>query len=491
MTGKIRQRVRTIYTNDGECDDMNTFLHLLLYANDLEIEGIVYSSSCFHFEGEPERGISPKRWARPEWMLDHLVAYEAVYPNLVAVDPAYPSPDRLRSLVAIGNVKNVGEMDEVTAGSELIRRVLLSDKPGKIYIQIGGGTNTVARALKSIEETYRGTPEWEHVRRTVCSRTVLVMILAQDDTYKDYISRVWPEIETVFCSAIAPLAFVWGDRFDPPEALRTFRGNWMQEHLLSRGPLMARYHTWGDGHHYDGEEETSQFGENRKLMTGAWWGKILHAKYDMISEGDSPAFLYLLDRGLRSLDNPAYGGLGGRYEWQEGNTFYPAARFFGSAQDRNGDGIEEKSYAMSRWIADWMNDFAGRAAWSAGLSRNHRPEVTAVGGADKTAGPGQVLRIGIRASDPDGDALQLNAFVYDEAGTYSGKERGKNRTALHMEEDAASGILSVFVPEDAGTGDTIHVIVRCRDSARGEHPEYMTDYERIIITVTEGREEKS
>ena len=43
-----KYRARAIFTNDAECDDMNSFLHLLLYANDIDIEGLVLSSSIFH-----------------------------------------------------------------------------------------------------------------------------------------------------------------------------------------------------------------------------------------------------------------------------------------------------------------------------------------------------------------------------------------------------------------------------------------------------------
>ena len=34
-------RPRTIVTTDGEVDDMDSFVRILLYANDLQIEGIV------------------------------------------------------------------------------------------------------------------------------------------------------------------------------------------------------------------------------------------------------------------------------------------------------------------------------------------------------------------------------------------------------------------------------------------------------------------
>ena len=116
-----KSKARAIFTNDAECDDMNSMLHMLLYANDIDIEGIVLSSSIFHYAGDPERGIEPKRWAGGDWMWEYLDAYEQVWPNLVKHDPAYPSAEALRSVTCIGNVKTTGDMDEDTDGSELIR----------------------------------------------------------------------------------------------------------------------------------------------------------------------------------------------------------------------------------------------------------------------------------------------------------------------------------------------------------------------------------
>ena len=42
-----------------------------------------------------------------------------------------------------------------TAGSDLIKDVLLDNDPSPVYLQIWGGTNTVARTLKSIEDQSR------------------------------------------------------------------------------------------------------------------------------------------------------------------------------------------------------------------------------------------------------------------------------------------------------------------------------------------------
>ena len=38
-------RPRTIVTTDGEVDDQDSFIRLLLYSNEFSIEGLVYSSS--------------------------------------------------------------------------------------------------------------------------------------------------------------------------------------------------------------------------------------------------------------------------------------------------------------------------------------------------------------------------------------------------------------------------------------------------------------
>jgi Protein of unknown function (DUF1593) len=38
-------KTRTIITTDGEIDDVDSFIRMLLYANEFSIEGLVYSSS--------------------------------------------------------------------------------------------------------------------------------------------------------------------------------------------------------------------------------------------------------------------------------------------------------------------------------------------------------------------------------------------------------------------------------------------------------------
>src|SRR5690242_16808670 len=123
-------KIRTVVTTDMESDDLASLVRYVLYANDLENQGLVYTSSKFHWEGDgkntsfflPDReyNTSQTSW-RPTGTTtieDHLLkAYAEVYPNLLVHDPTYPTPEHLRSITKIGNVDFDGEMAKDTPGS--------------------------------------------------------------------------------------------------------------------------------------------------------------------------------------------------------------------------------------------------------------------------------------------------------------------------------------------------------------------------------------
>ena len=70
-------------------------------------------------------------------------------------------------------------MDSITPGSQQIVKVLLDESDERpIWIQAWGGTNTIARALKTIEE--------EHPRRMeeVAKKLRFFFIWEQDSTYQ-------------------------------------------------------------------------------------------------------------------------------------------------------------------------------------------------------------------------------------------------------------------------------------------------------------------
>ena len=98
-------------------------------------------------------------------------------------------------------------MREPTEGSNYIMEILLDDDMRDLYLQAWGGTNTIGRALLSIEEEYAGTDQWEEIYAKVCEKAVIISFGDQDNVYPEYIAENWPDIRRLYCvtgaSAIA------------------------------------------------------------------------------------------------------------------------------------------------------------------------------------------------------------------------------------------------------------------------------------------------
>ena len=475
-----KSKPRVIVTTDGEVDDIDSFIRFLLYANEFEIEGLVYSSSQWHYAGDGQGTLftsempntaqrygerTDLRWPGTEWMQHYIKQYTAVYDNLLLHDPAYPSPEELLSVIRVGNIDFEGEMENDTEGSELIKQILLDENPAPVNLQIWGGTNTVARALKSIEDTYKNTPEWQDIYTRVTAKAVIYTILDQDATYRKYIAPQWPEVKVLYNSAqFWSFAYSW-TRVVPVELQGYLRGAWFAEHIkFNHGPLLADYFLWGDGRQILNDPEHRQGNLEYTFERG-------YTQYDFISEGDSPAYFYLLDTGLRSSENPAYGGWSGRLiqsdtypsRWEDGNhvtDYNPYSDQYDTA------------FPQTRWIGAIQNDFAARADWNV-LSydaANHPPIVTLNHAHDLVVSPGMNVLLSGSATDPDGDTVSFRWWQYDDADTYEGNiviRNADNRQA------------SYTVPEDAPTGTTIHVILEVTDIGLPA----LTRYQRVISVV--------
>ncbi|MGQ0643150.1 MAG: nucleoside hydrolase-like domain-containing protein [Gemmatimonadaceae bacterium] len=112
-------------------------------------------------------------------------------------DPSYPTPAHLKSKIRWGNVEFDGDISKDTPGSDLIKALLLDDEPGPIYLLAWGGQSTIARALKSIQDQYSGTSQWDAIYEKVSRKAILSPSGDQDDTYATYISPNWPDIRTL------------------------------------------------------------------------------------------------------------------------------------------------------------------------------------------------------------------------------------------------------------------------------------------------------
>jgi hypothetical protein len=426
-TGALRTKPRTIVTTDGEVDDMDTFIRLLLYTNEFDIEGIIYTSSQWHYAGDgkgtkciSEMPVTKRlygertdlRWTGTEWIQKLIDKYAVSYPNLIKHDISYPSPEYLKSIIRVGNIDFEGEMSKNTEGSDYIKKILLDDEPAPVYIQLWGGTNTLARALKSIEDEYKSKRNWSEIYRKVSDKAIIYTVLDQDATYTKYVAPNWPDVRVIYNSAqFWSFAYQWPRVV--PEALKpVMSGPWFKENIkFHHGPLMENYYCWGDGQIIPGDPDHTQ-GDTAQAR------RQKLSQFSFISEGDSPAYFFLLNYGLRSTEDPSYGGLGGRFvqsatnpkRWEDGNTVTDYDPYTGK---------DEGSYPQIRWIETLQNDFAARADWCVKPlnEANHAPIVSLKQAENIITDAGAVIPLYGVASDPDHNALTFHWWQYTEAGT--------------------------------------------------------------------------
>ena len=476
----INTKSRTIITTDGEIDDVDSFIRMLLYANEFNIEGLVYSSSQWHYKGDGKGTMFTSementakrygkrialRWPGTTWIQELLDEYEKVHPNLLKHDKNYPTASALRKLIKVGNIDFEGEMDKDTEGSEWIKKILLDNNPQPVYLQIWGGTNTVARALKSIEDTYKKTSQWASIYKKVSDKAIIYAVLDQDATYQKYVAPNWPDIKVFYNSdQFWCFAYPW-PRVVPNELQSFLRGEFMGENIIQfHGPLLAKYYAWGDGQKQVGDDEHTH-GDMVQAQ------KYKMTQYDFISEGDSPAYFQLLDVGLMSKDHPEYGGWGGRmvqskinpHRWEDGKQvtdFNP----FTQKQDA--------SFPQTRWIEALQLDFASRADWciKSFKEANHAPKIIVKGNNIRKVKAGTKITLEASAIDPDGNVVDFKFWQYQEAGT------SPEKASI---EQTMPNAASITIPTEAKSGDTIHIIVEGKDKGTPA----LIRYQRVILII--------
>lgn len=494
-------QIRTIITQDAEVDDQNSLRHFLFYANEVELQGIVQTSSMFHWIGVPgkvrttdasrltddvpgqmEPYDQPCRWTGTDWMFEVADDYAKDYPSLSKHAKGYPTPEYIRSIIKIGNIGYEGEMDRPTEGSELIKKCILDEDERKLYIQVWGGTNTISRALLDIELEYGKTEQWENMHRQISSKIVLTACGEQDQTYRSYIAEKWPDIQFVKMLQMGSYAYPW---FTMPEgeSKDCLRASFMKKYIINgKSALTSDYCTWMDGKYYEGEIEPSQFGTNPNITTewfGATMGLPSGQQYDFLSEGDSPTFFSLFPWGFRTLENFSYGGITGRYQKseQEKNSKGESLNYWEPVQDLyiDRDGKETLTEGMWRYVADIQRDFAARVDWASKESEHEgeqSPSLVVAEGLDVSARAGEEVVLHATAES----ANQTPVSVHFEANHIISAAWA---TEVDLKEEDRS--VSFMIPQDAKAGDVLHIIVKAK--AAGAYQ--LVHYQQVILTVKE------
>ena len=86
LTENIEQRLVVLTDISNEPDDEQSLVRLLMYATDVDIEGLVATTSV-HLKGT----------VRPELIRRQLEAYREILPNLRTHHDGYPDADALLS----------------------------------------------------------------------------------------------------------------------------------------------------------------------------------------------------------------------------------------------------------------------------------------------------------------------------------------------------------------------------------------------------------
>jgi hypothetical protein len=477
-------KIRTVVTTDMEQDDLASLVRYFLYANEIDNQGFIYTSSRYHWEGDgngtefflPDReyNTSQTSW-RPvgtttiEKYL--LQAYAEVLPNLRQHDPSYPSQEHLLSITKVGNVDFEGEMAKDTDGSNHIKELVLDNDPRTLYLQAWGGTNTIARALKSIEDEYSSSHKWNQTKAHISRKVVLLASGFQDNTYEDYIAPNWPDIRTEKLDAGYQLwAFNCnegqGNTRGLPDNNIYFQGSWIKPNIQV-GPLGSLYRSWLDGQTTPGGgDQLDVFGDPAKANTS--WCQP-QKQYDFLSEGDNVAYLGLIPAGLQDPSNPKLGSWGGRLK------HLSTSPDLWSLVDKEiaSNGSQVGNWSTNRWIAPIQNDFAARMQWTLTpeySEANHPPSVKILGPKMVHAHLGEVVRLSAHVSDPDGNKVDLSWWQYYEEGTYPDYLDITN---------TGDNCATVMVPSNATSGQIVSIIAQGTDN--GYFP--LTRYARVFIQV--------
>ncbi|MFO7923614.1 MAG: DUF1593 domain-containing protein [Bacteroidales bacterium] len=405
---------RVIVMTDGEIDDRNSMVRFLLYTNDIELLAIIQTSSVYQRNG----------WSTDKWIEEQIDAYEKVHPNLVVHDPSYPTADYLRSILLVGDEEEshvvvdrnspgrLPGMEPVTdpadwpdtPGSDRIVEILLEDDPRLVYIQAWGGGNTAARAFHKLKTEYPDDYE-----RAV-SKVVMYNIWYQDGA-GHYIERYHPGV-TMLISYF-------------------FDGTW----------------------NYHSQSFTYRFIEDYVKNNHGPLGALYPQNY--VSEGDTPAFLYSIANGLRSYEDPAYGGWGGRFYNVYGNVYRD---------------VSKGSYL--KWIEFANRDFQARMQWCVAErfeDANHKPVIEIAGGLDRTVRSGERVTLEADITDPEGDNISTLWWQFKEAGTYNGMVETSNPRSRRIS----------FLAPHVTRPVTVHMIMEATDRGTPR----LTAFRRVIVTV--------
>lgn len=482
-TQETKHRLVILTDMENEPDDSQTMVKLLIYSNEIDIEGLIAVSST---------------WLRdvvfPESIEDRVHAYGTVRDNLCKHAAGWPSVEYLLSKTAGGQrgygMEAVGDGKD-SKGSELIVTAVDKDDPRPVWVAINAGSNTLAQALWYVKQT-RSKDE---VDRFVSK------IRVYDDSGQDdagaWMCHTFPNL--FYIRSRAQVFGLFGPKLNTgPQPWKPLdQWDWAEMNIRTRhGALGALYpqRIFKNGH------------------------------FNFMDGGGTTTWLGLVNKGLFEPEQIGWGGWGGRFSWEKEQV--PAGQYsvdqiegkyapwamYPEAKDTSFEWEEDSTWGefsgvrgdtqydwhtfapLWRWRNAYTNDFKARMDWCVTdfMHANHHPVINFMGDSNRTVAilevdPGEELQLDASESyDPDSrirsheatkryegtsmQTLSFKWFGYPEAGTYKG--------SIEVQNEGQS-VAAYTVPNDA-SGTQIHIILEVTDDHQ-DAP--LTSYRRIVLNV--------
>ncbi len=453
-----RHRLLVLTDIEADPDDAQSLVRLLVYSNQIDLEGLVATTS-----------VHQKAMVAPESIHRIIDAYGKVRDNLLKHEDGFPKMHELRALVKQGlpvyGMKGVGPGNN-SEGSDWIIKVLEREDDRPLWISVWGGVNTLAQALYTLSAT-RDEDELKHL----IGKLRVYTISDQDDSGA-WIRKNYPELFYI----VSPGGYgaaTWTAINSVVDGIdnTTISNKWLAENIQqSHGPLGNMYPD---------------------------------VAYGM--EGDTPSWLNLIPNGLNNPEHPELGGWGGRYElyvpkledtdpkgftggvsvepetrpiWSNAIDKYapPTHSDYGRSLKPGEKIFTDYRVTLWRWREEFQNDFAARMDWTVlpYAEANHPPIPVLKHPENLTVKSGSYFHLDARGSyDPDGDSVMFWWFNYPEAGSMKHQE-----VKIHSAENMAR--VNVFAPQ-VEKNEELHFILKVTD--RGSPP--LTRYKRVKVIVTQ------
>ncbi len=455
LIAQTNQKNRVIILTDIEADpdDTQSLVRLFLYSNQIQIKGLVATTSCWL-----QKSINPESIERV------VQAYGKVQPNLLKHESGYPRAEELQALIKKGlpvyGMKGVGDGKD-SEGSDWIIKVLEEKDDRPLWISVWGGVNTLAQSLDKIKKT-----KSKKETKRLISKLRVYTISDQDDSGL-WIRNNFPNLFYIVSPGDYYANATWTgiNSFIKGIDNSTISNSWIAENIQqNHGPLGAEY-------------------------PDVAWGV----------EGDTPAFLSLIPNGLNESEHPGWGAWGGRYAlykpefdatkkgssivtlapetraiWTNTNDKYTPyiAKEYGRTVKKDTVSFDGYKATLWRWRDDFQNDFAARMDWcTMSFEEANHPPVPELTHPEKfTVKSGESFHLdAFKSTDPDGDNLCYLWFHYPEESTYK-KEINMGAENVHIVN------LKAPVVEKK---ETIHFILKLSDKGTPS----LSRYKRVIVTV--------